>query len=264
VLAETVIFDLDDTLMPDISAEVESMWVVCRLANELVGVDADGLYASVHKHVRQLWASKPIYEYSRAIGSSGFEALWAEYAGDCPRFEEFRAIVPGFRRAVWKNALAENGITDFDLIPRLIDTYIEERVRRCVLFDGAEAILDEFSRDYKMAMVTNGMPCLQDIKLKKTGIGKYFGAVVISGEIGIGKPDARIFEAALEKVNGSAERAVMIGNSLERDVAGAHNAGIKAIWYNPDTDNPGGIVPEVEIKRLGELREAMERIKTAS
>ena len=58
--------------------------------------------------------------------------------------------------------------------------------------------------------------------------------LIASEDVGVAKPDPRIFEIALARLGTSAAEAVMVGDSWANDVAGAHALGIRAIWFNPD------------------------------
>jgi HAD superfamily hydrolase (TIGR01509 family) len=65
------------------------------------------------------------------------------------------------------------------------------------------------------------------------GLGQSFDAHVTSHDVGRAKPHPAIFERALAAVEARAEAAAMIGDRLERDVAGARAVGMRAIWLNP-------------------------------
>ncbi len=81
-------------------------------------------------------------------------------------------------------------------------------------------------------MVTNGPADLQRDKFNALGVGKLVKAVVISGEHGVAKPDPAIFQLALAELGSDPKDAWCVGDSLATDVAGAHRAGITAIWLN--------------------------------
>jgi putative hydrolase of the HAD superfamily len=83
-------------------------------------------------------------------------------------------------------------------------------------------------------MITNGAPDLQRLKLAGTGLAELFDPVVVSGELGAGKPEPAIFAHALALAGAAPDEAVMIGDSWHRDVAGALGARWRAaIWINP-------------------------------
>jgi FMN phosphatase YigB (HAD superfamily) len=69
--------------------------------------------------------------------------------------------------------------------------------------------------------------------------------LIASEDVGVSKPDRGIFDIALERLGATAADAVMVGDSWANDIAGAVNAGIRAIWFNPDRrpapDGPAGV-----------------------
>jgi putative hydrolase of the HAD superfamily len=99
---------------------------------------------------------------------------------------------------------------------------------------------------------------LQREKLAASGLSDYFAAVVVSAEIGIGKPDLAIFERALAQFECDPARATMIGDSLSRDIDGARAAGLKGVWINRfGQARPHGHVEVVEVSTLSDLPAAM-------
>ena len=163
---------------------------------------------------------------------SSWEGLSTRFEGDDPQLRTLRALAPDFRRDAWSRALAEHGVRDAALTEELIDTFIAERHTRHVPFPEAKPVLEELQKGYRLALVTNGPPVLQREKLEVSGLAPFFELLVISGELGIGKPNPGIFEYTLEQLRISSREGVMIGNSLERDVVGAKRAGLFAVWVN--------------------------------
>jgi putative hydrolase of the HAD superfamily len=89
---------------------------------------------------------------------------------------------------------------------------------------------------------------------------------VVSGEVGVGKPDPRIFDLALRLLGASPEEAVMVGDNPTRDVAGAKAAGVTAVWVNR-AGLPlaaGAAVPDVEVASLRGLVELLETNRDAN
>lgn len=110
-----------------------------------------------------------------------------------------------------------------------------------------------------MALVTNGSPAVQRSKVAASGLERYFKAVVVSGDVGAGKPDPRPFRAALDALGVAATDAVMVGNSLERDIAGAQALGIRAVWVNRDAAAAGNTRPDATVTALSELLGVLAR-----
>jgi FMN phosphatase YigB (HAD superfamily) len=101
---------------------------------------------------------------------------------------------------------------------------------------------------------------LQRAKLEGSGLGIFFDTIVISGEVGFGKPDPRIFKLALARLDTKPEAAVMVGNSLKSDMSPAMEIGMMAIWVNREgKDGDKSIVPNAEVADLTKLKDIFEQ-----
>ena len=75
--------------------------------------------------------------------------------------------------------------------------------------------------------------------------------ITISGELGYKKPSKEIFTHTLNKLKVRTKDVIMIGNSLESDIKGANNSGIRSIWLNRnEEENKTDIIPDYEIHQL--------------
>ena len=102
-------------------------------------------------------------------------------------------------------------------------------------------------------------------KLEASGLGRHFDAVVVSAELGVGKPEPEIFAAALDRLGVAPDEAAMVGDTIDRDVVGASAAGLAAIWLNrAGRPAPRGATPPVEIRGLAELPATIERLSARS
>lgn len=107
--------------------------------------------------------------------------------------------------------------------------------------DGAEPLLRCLhARRHPMAVVTNGSAS-QRLKLEAIGASRYLDAVLISGEVGIAKPDPRIFQLAMSRLNATPGRSVFVGDSLEHDMAGARNAGMMTVYIRKGGEEDAGV-----------------------
>ena len=100
------------------------------------------------------------------------------------------------------------------------------------LFDDVVEVISYLKEKYRLAILTNGSPISQRRKLESTGILELFELSVVSGEVGIDKPDPRIFDVMCEKLNVSPDECLYIGDNYVNDVLGARNAGWSAIYLN--------------------------------
>ena len=112
-------------------------------------------------------------------------------------------------------------------------------------------ILEYLSSKYTLGIVTNGSTSMQNRKIDALGIRPFFQAIIVSGAVGIKKPDKGIFLLACKSLNTDASEAVFIGDNYENDFIGAKQAGLQAIWLNQFlTDDDS----QYTIKNLASLR----------
>lgn len=120
--------------------------------------------------------------------------------------------------------------------------------------DARSTLLDLRSRGFRMGIVTNrafgGERFRQD--LRELGLDIGWDAVSVSVEVGFLKPHAALFEHALAALEITPSDALMVGNSLLEDVAGAQALGIAAAWKRsrPDAE---GVRPDFTFDDVSEL-----------
>ena len=85
-------------------------------------------------------------------------------------------------------------------------------------------------RGCPLGMITNGRSPFQEGNIRALGIESFFSVILVSGAVGVKKPNAHIFEQALQALNAQPETSVFVGDSPLADIKGAQQAGMKAIW----------------------------------
>lgn len=123
------------------------------------------------------------------------------------------------------------------------DSY--QRARQATF--GAQSLLRAVrGRGLKTAIVTNNLVEEQLDKLHYCKLFDLLDSLTISEEAGFAKPDIRIFQIALDRLECKPYEAIIIGDSWENDILGARTAGIAGIWYNCyATIMPDKSVPEI-------------------
>ena len=102
------------------------------------------------------------------------------------------------------------------------------------VFPGTFEVLSHLKSDYPLHIITNGFKEVQDIKLSSSGLDRYFDVVLCSEDVGVNKPHPKVFHRAFELAGASNSESVMIGDTLEADIVGAENVGMKSIFFNPE------------------------------
>jgi putative hydrolase of the HAD superfamily len=120
------------------------------------------------------------------------------------------------------------------------------------LFEGSERVLAYLQKKYTLHIISNGFKETTLTKMSLCNLNPYFSNVFISEDVGVNKPDKAIFEFALQKAGAGKQESIMIGDSLEADIRGAQDFGIKAIFFNPlNKEKPADV--EWQITHLEEL-----------
>lgn len=258
----TVFFDLDDTLINDSEATYQALFAACELAQSHAHIQADELCQAVWDSARQLWRASSTFTYCHAMGISATEGLCASFTGDDPHLQELQQWAPGYRLQAWSQALAHCGIDDTSLTENLVTAFIHQRFLAQSVYPEVATALAALRPHYQLGLITNGAPDLQRAKFQKSQLEPYFDVAIVSGEIGIGKPDPAIFRHALQMLSARPEEAVMIGDSLSRDIDGAHNAGMRGLLIKRPgwQGNKPQIVPDGELTGLLPLKEMLEAL----
>lgn len=160
------------------------------------------------------------------------------------------------------------------------DTLVDERteikepgsevVLRGDLIPGAAEMMRALKdAGHKLVLVADGPRQTFVNLLSQHGLWDLFDAHVISGDVGVLKPDARMFDAALEAAGlarADAWRCVMVGNNLSRDIKGANQLGITSVFMawsslRPHAPADAGEVPDYRISAPAELPALLERLE---
>lgn len=128
---------------------------------------------------------------------------------------------------------ALNYYISLDQINTISHLFIEYLTSNNHLIEGTIETLDYLKDKYILHIITNGFSFVQDVKLQKSNLDKYFVTITDSEAAGHKKPHENIFNHALTNANASKTESIMIGDSIEADVLGALNFGIKAVFFNP-------------------------------
>lgn len=224
-------FDLDDTLI-DFSAN-------SRRANRIMHreqglgryyADPEEWITVYEKHNKSLWERYGLGEITQ-------EFLRAD-----------RFATP--LRPRWDDD--EESLHEFSM--KLDTIYLAHLARQTAMIDGAKELLGFLrARGYNIGVLSNGFRDVQYRKLANTGLDTMVDLTVLSDDIGVNKPDVRLFVHAMERAGDRRpESHMMVGDNRATDMAGAIGAGWRAVLLDPSADGlseSGGmtIVPRLEM-----------------
>jgi putative hydrolase of the HAD superfamily len=119
---------------------------------------------------------------------------------------------------------------DFDISAdptALTDELLEREFAATAVDDGTRDVLTTLSSHHPLGIITNGVGRVQREKLSRTDLNHLFDAVVVSYEIGAHKPDRRIFDTAIDRLD--SDTYVMVGDDYDADIVGAGEAGFETV-----------------------------------
>lgn len=256
-------FDLDDTLLWDSKSIEEAFKATCGYAQARVGVNPQELELSVREAATKLYSTYDTYKFTQNIGINPFEGLWGDFLDEHDEgFHKMKEIVPTYRKKAWTSGLKSLGIKDEYLGEELSERFRMERKERPFVYEDTFRVLNEVKEKFKLLLLTNGSPHLQNTKLDITPeLIPYFEEIIISGDIGKGKPDSSMFLHALERLRLQKDEVIMVGDNLNTDILGASNLGITTVWINRRQQKLQDIIPDYEIKELHEVLEIVNNMK---
>jgi putative hydrolase of the HAD superfamily len=181
------------------------------------------------------------------------EMLWERYRKGFIKQDELR-----IKRM--RLALLDFKIADEALAEKMNVQFLDLLPTRTILFPYCTEIMDYLTeKNYKLHLITNGFEKTQHSKLKYSGLDKYFTEVITSEGSNSLKPNKEIFEFAFQKTGALPEQSIMIGDTIDVDIAGAVNAGIDQVHVNHLTNEPVPVVdnklPTYTVYSLKELEE---------
>lgn len=259
-MVRAIFFDLDDTLLWDKKSVKTAFEKTCASAAEKYTVNPEALEDAVREEARQLYATYETYEFTKMIGINPFEGLWGVFDDVGESFQKMKEIVPTYRKQAWTGGLKRLGIEDEEFGAHLANLFVENRKESPFIYEETYQVLDVLKKDYQLVLITNGSPSLQNTKLTITPeLVPYFDEIIISGSFGVGKPDASIFEHALQNCGIKPEEALMVGDNRMTDILGANRAGIPSVWINRENEAAiEEVTPTYKITNLEQLQEILK------
>lgn len=237
---KAIFFDLDDTLLDDtISSERSAALAASELASGR-GVAAEQLAVSYMREAMRFWET---LEPGAPKPPSG-----------------------AIRPRLWRAALRTHGIDDAELAHRLAVLYDTIRIERVELFPETLPALHRLHGRYKMAIITNGFAETHEAKIARLNLAHLFDAVILAGEMELAKPHPAVFAHAMNELGVNAQESIMVGDRFDRDIAGAHAAGMRAIWVNSRHEvRPNGArSAEMEIASIANLPDAIAALDASA
>lgn len=173
--------------------------------------------------------------------------LWEQYRNN--EIDRMTLIVERFRYM-----LRPMGIEDKDAVLAINNDFLQRTTRKTRLVPGAIELLEYLRPSYRLYILSNGFREVQFKKLSNSGLAPYFEKMILSEDACIQKPHKGIFDFALKNTNSRRSETLMIGDSWEADIVGAHNSKIDQLWLNSEGLPAKGFTPTYTVRSLEEIK----------
>lgn len=226
-----------------------------RYRNLFIDLD-DTLWDTYHNNKECLEELYAGYRWSRYYAS--FEAfydtympynlgLWEKYRKD--EIDKQTLVIERFG-----HILRPMGIDDTKSILSINNDFLMRTTTKTRLIPGAIELLEYLRPSYRLYILSNGFREVQYKKLVNSGLSPYIEQMILSEDAGTQKPGKHIFDFALKNTNSRRKESLMIGDSWDADIVGAHNSQIAQLWLNPEGEKPQGFIPTYTVKELKEIQ----------
>ena len=213
---EFIYFDLDDTLLNHKKAEQNGL-------------------ADVHDHFEEFSdiSLKTLVDTYHHIN----KGLWEEYG----RGEIDRHIL---HRRRFEETFRELGIRT-ELYEEAGKVYMQYYRNHWEWIDGAEEAYQSIAQKYEVGIITNGFAETQWMKIDQFGFRESARHIVISEEVGVMKPQPKIFDHSTELAGVDRDKILYVGDSPTSDVKGGLNAGWMVAWYKSNPTELEATLPDL-------------------
>lgn len=160
--------------------------------------------------------------------------------------------------------------TRYKCIAGAVMAYHKEKIDSIRLYDDVREVLEKLKEmDIKTAIITDGRIIKQYEKVLRLGIDDLIDYVIVSDEIGIKKPNEKLFEYCLRKAGVKSKEAIYIGDRIDKDIKPASKLGIHSVYIHrggkhdfnkSDVEKPEQVSPEYEISNMRGLIDIINEI----
>ena len=219
---KAITFDLDDTLWPIIP--------VIDKANQTI----------------MAWLAVHAPHFVEKFGNDAFDILKHEVLKVQPKLID---NMTQLRMAMLETGLMQAGYQESKgLAQAAFDIYYEKR-NQVVFYPDAMGQLQQLSVSYRMGALSNGNADIQQV-----GLGELFEFCYNAENVGVAKPDAKLFQLAMDNLHLEAHQIIHVGDNPIADIQGAQDMGMHTIWVNLN----GQVWPNEQLSATAEINHLSE------
>jgi putative hydrolase of the HAD superfamily len=204
--------------------------ILFDLYGTLIDIDTDESLEEIYRGIAHYLTYHGIYLHRWEVRDRYYEIMKRQKEEGGEEYPEINV------EAIWNSFLGQEGIgaplARRKLALILAQLYRAISRKRLQLYPDVKRVLDELRATYRMALVSDAQPCYALPEMKAVGLEGYFDPIIISAYYGFRKPDTRLIKKALDTMKLGPAEVICVGNDMYRDIFGASQLGIKAIFID--------------------------------
>lgn len=159
------------------------------------------------------------------------------------------------------NALGHDVSPEDPAISRAVEAYFSTFLDYCRIIPGTAEMLSELQGTYRLGLLSNFThgPAVKGL-LEHLELDTFFDTVLVSGEIGYRKPHPLVFEMLVENLGFEKQCILYVGDSLDPDVLGAIQSGLRPVWMTYVQDHHLPVFPAVNPEQDETLSQEVLRV----
>jgi putative hydrolase of the HAD superfamily len=235
--------------------------ILFDLYGTLIDIDTDESLEEIYRGIAHYLTYHGVYLHRWEVRDRYYEIMKQQKEEGGEEYPEIDV------EAIWNSLLRQEGIR-VPLARRRLATILTQIYRaisrkRLQLYPDVKRVLDELRPTYRMALVSDAQPCYALPEMKAVGLDGYFDPIIISARYGFRKPDRRLMGKALDGLKLGPAEVICVGNDMYRDIYGASQLGIKAIFIdsNQGAKSHENVTPDYFAFRFEDVLKGVEALK---
>ncbi|NCB37535.1 MAG: HAD family hydrolase [Erysipelotrichia bacterium] len=227
--------------------------IIFDLYGTLIDIETDEEREEIYRGISDLLVCHGVFINHAEVHTRYWELLERQINESCEEYPEIDVV------AIWESFLHTTGMFETadrrNLAVTLAQLFRKISRHRLILFPEVMNVLNALKPMFRLALVSDAQPCFAFPEIEALGLGNCFDPVVISASYGFRKPDSRLFAKALEQMDLAPDEAVYIGNDMFRDIFGAQQCGLKAVYIESTqgASAHAGVKPDFVAGRFAEI-----------
>ncbi|XP_017290579.1 N-acylneuraminate-9-phosphatase [Kryptolebias marmoratus] len=236
---KAVLFDLDNTLIETSKAGGAALQKTSELLKTKLSLDDDSVLNICEKFKQKL-----LHE----------------------RYDPSSGSMDDLRVRHWEESIVETlgSCSPSSLAAQCYFLWKNSRLEALCLSPEVRCLLTQLRSRYKLLLLTNGEARTQREKVEAARCEEFFDAVVVGGEHPEQKPFLSVFRLCFNMLDVDPQDCVMVGDSLDTDIQGGFNAGVRAtVWISAaeGSDLEGPVKPDYTIPTVLQLPDILAQLQ---